>query len=65
MNVVSLVPDGRLTTESGAAVQDPLACLGHRLVLEGQCTLRTLFRMFETYDVLVRLGEFYPVLLEQ
>jgi hypothetical protein len=65
MNRVSLQPDGRLTSDSGDAVRDPLTCLGHRLQLADGCSLRSLFRMLEQYSVLTRLGEFYPALMAQ
>ena len=65
MNCVNLHTDGRLTTEAQNVVQDPLASLGHQLQLAGGCSLRSVFRMLEKYSVLIRLGAFYPALMQQ
>ena len=65
MNLVELHTDGKLRTEANASIKAPLACLGHQVRLAVECTLRTFFRMLEIYPDLIRLGEFYPLLVER
>jgi len=65
MNLVELQSDGRLRNEARALVQAPLACLGHQVRLADDCTLRSVFRLLTVYSDLIRLGEFYPSLMER
>ena len=65
MNRVVLQSDGRLRTEALTRVQDPLACLGHQLQLDDGCTLRSYFHLLRAYPDLVRMGDFYPLLMRQ
>lgn len=65
MNLVELQSDGRLRTEARVLVQAPLACLGHQVRLADGCTLRSVFRLLTAYPDLIRLGEFYPSLIER
>lgn len=65
MNRVNLQPDGRLKAQGDRDIQDPLACLGHQVLLSEGCRLRTYFHLLERHPVLRRLGDFYSHLLEQ
>ena len=58
MRELRLFPDGNIRTAEGAAVVDPLPCLGHAVHLEPGFSLRSFFAMLGRYDVLLRLGDF-------
>ena len=64
MNLVTLHADGRLEAES-AVVADPLRQLGCQVRLADDVTLRSYFRMLETYPVFMELGHFFDLLCEQ
>jgi len=50
MNSVSLQPDGQLKVESQGIIQQPLACLGHKVQLADGCKLRSYFNMLEIWN---------------
>lgn len=64
MNRVCLLPDGQLAAEDRRVIGHPLACLGHQVQLDDDCTLRSYFKMLANYEQLTQLGEFYIPLLE-
>ncbi len=65
MGDVLLAPDGTLASLDGPPVADPLGCLGHAVRLDGGCTLRSFFAMLRRYEVLLRLGDFFPAALAE
>ncbi len=64
MNQVTLAADGTLL-EAGKPAARPLACLGHQVRLDADCTLRSWFHMIERHARFRELGEFFGVLREQ
>jgi hypothetical protein len=64
MNRVCLLHDGQLTTEERRVIGAPLACLGHQVQLNADCTLRSYFQLLAKYTVLTQLGDFYLPLLD-
>ncbi|MFO7964996.1 MAG: hypothetical protein R6U50_13825 [Desulfobacterales bacterium] len=58
MNVVTLETSGSLYCGK-SAVEDPLACLGHRVFLTPGYLLRSFFMVFERYPVLKRLNPLF------
>ena len=65
MNCVELQSDGTIQADAQALVKEPLGCLGHQVQLADDCTLRSFFRLLTVYPDLIRLGEFYPLLVER
>ena len=63
MNRVILLHDGQLTAEDHRAIQHPLACLGHQVQLNENCTLRSYFHLLDKYTALTQLGDFFLPLL--
>lgn len=64
MNRVYLLHDGQLTAEDHRAIRHPLACLGHQVQLNAECTLRSYFKLLAQHKVLTQLGDFYLPLLD-
>jgi hypothetical protein len=65
MNTVSLKSNGTLFCDGKPVVDEPLMCLGMRIVLDEGVRLRSVFRMIESYPLLARLNAFLPTYLEQ
>jgi len=65
MNQVQLQADGSLKTEGRSTALDPFALLGHQIVLDDACTLRSFFLLLEHYPELMRLSAFLQGLLVQ
>jgi hypothetical protein len=64
MNQVTLTLDGRLQADTDP-VSHPLALLGHQVLLEPGCTLRSWFHMIARHAPFAELGEFFQLLREQ
>jgi hypothetical protein len=65
MNIITLKPTGRMVQDQNANDDDPLGFLGFGVRLDPGYTLRSYFRMMETYPVLAKLNVFIPNYLEQ
>jgi hypothetical protein len=65
MNQAMLIPDGRLEVDGKTITASPLAYLGFGLRLAELCTLRSYFRMLETYAPFNDLGNFFDMLRRQ
>lgn len=65
MNQIMLKPDGVLEVDGKPIASAPLSYLGFGLRLADTCTLRSYFRMLETYAPFNDLGDFFDVLLRQ
>jgi len=65
MNIVTLTKSGAVVQDHKAATEDPLGFLGFGTRLDEGYTLRSYFRMMETYPVLAKLNVFIPNYLEQ
>jgi hypothetical protein len=65
MNAVTLKNNGALFCDGAPIGDDPLMCLGKQVVLDHGVTLRSVFRMIETYPLLARLNPFFPTYMEQ
>ncbi len=65
MNTVTLTSRGTLLVEDGAPADRPLMCLSARVRLAEDCTLRSYFRMIETYPLLSELSPFFEAAMEQ
>lgn len=65
MDSVRLETDGTIAAIPKGDSAALLACLARRVEVTPGYTLRSFFRMLETYDHLVHLNVFFPDLLEQ
>jgi len=65
MNSVLLTAKGKLVFEGKPVDAKPLMVLNAALVLEAKCTLRSLFRMIETYPVYEEINPFWSEHLAQ
>lgn len=65
MNRIRLEKNGVLIHNEQPLESDPLTCLGYRVDLEAECTLRNFFQMLERYAAFARLNPFIPVFIEQ
>lgn len=65
MNRVTLRPDGALAAGGAAVAANPLQYLGHQIDVAPGCTLRSYFKLLDTYDVFSRLTDFFEVLKQQ
>lgn len=64
MDPVQIAGDGALSHGGRPVVTDPLLCLGSRVELTPDFTLRSFFRMIERYPDFSRLSAFLPECLE-
>ena len=65
MNIITLIPGGKMIQDRNAVNDDPLRFLGFGVRLDEGYTLRSYFQMMETYPVLAKLNVFIPNYLEQ
>jgi hypothetical protein len=65
MNQAMLKSDGVLEIDGKPIASSPLSYLGYGLRLADTCTLRSYFRMLETYAPFNDLGDFFDVLRRQ
>jgi len=65
MNTVTLKNNGALFCDGKPVMDEPLMCLGMQVALDDGVTLRSIFRMIETYPLLARLNAFFPTYIEQ
>ena len=65
MNTVTLKSNGTLFCDGKPVADEPLMCLGMRVVLDKGVRLRSIFRMIENYPLLARLNAFFPTYMEQ
>lgn len=65
MNTVTLKVNGAIFCDGNPVGDEPLMCLGMRLVLDEGVTLRSVFRMVERYPLLARLNAFFQTYLQQ
>ncbi len=65
MNTVTLTSQGILLADDRPVEGLPLACLGVQVCLADDCTLRSYFRLIETYPLLSELNPFFEASLEQ
>jgi len=65
VNQIQLKPDGRLTAETHKISDSPLHLLGHQLLLEEHCRLRSFFLLSERYTVFSQLSDHFQLLKMQ
>jgi hypothetical protein len=65
MNIVTLMPNGAIVHKSKTVETNPLMFLSFKIELDGEYTLRSYFRMLETYSLLLDLNEFFPTFIDQ
>jgi hypothetical protein len=65
MNTVTLMPNGAIVHKSKIVETNPLMFLSFKIELEEEYTLRSYFRMLETYSLLLDLNEFFPTFMDQ
>jgi hypothetical protein len=65
MNQVTLQKNGTILENSRIAAGDSLRILGCQVELEEGYTLRSFFRMFDKYALLVKLDDFVPDCLQR
>jgi hypothetical protein len=65
MNTVTLKTNGALFCDGKPVGDEPLICLGMRIALDDDATLRSVFQMIEKYPLMGRLNAFFPTYLEQ
>jgi hypothetical protein len=63
MNQVTLKADGVMQAGQSPVLNQPLLCLGYKLALAPDFTLRSYFRLLETYAVFAQLGDLLQQLL--
>lgn len=65
MNGIILKPDGTIEHDGKRVAGEPLNLLSARIQLDAGYRLRSFFKMFEVYQLLVRLNDFMPTYLDQ
>jgi hypothetical protein len=58
MHTIALHPDGTLMHRDKPLAGEPLAYLGFQVVLDTDCTLRSIFRMLDHFSILAKLNPF-------
>jgi len=64
MNIVTLMPNGSIVHKSNTVETNPLMFLSFMIELKEEYTLRSYFRMLETYSLLLDLNEFFPTYMD-